>query len=421
MYQLQGKLDEAEEIFLDAIRIKRNRLGTNHPDYAVMLRNIASLYMVKGEYGEVEENLKKSLEIYSKKFGEQHHAYAATLVDLAKYYLYTNRLQEARTNLTKAIQIQEQVLGSNHPRLTETREALAILQWQEGDMKGAAEKYGEVMDSYINQINTFFPAMSEFDKSRFWEKLHPRFLRYYNFVLEARKEVPQLTGDMFDYHIATKALLLSVTSKVKKEILNSGNPVLVNRYNEWLDIKEQLSRLYTLTKEEVQTEKINIDSLENVANIMEKDLSKASELFARGYKIQQVSYRDIASRLDNNEASVEMVRIPEYNYMKRGDKVYYAVFVVHSNPEELPEMEIFRDGVKMETTIVREYRKTMQYGFEGGAFYNAYWGNLEQLTSGETDLYISPDGIFNQVNLNTLRKENGEYLIDNKNLVYLTN
>jgi CHAT domain-containing protein/Tfp pilus assembly protein PilF len=421
LYQLQGKLDEAEEIFLDAMRIKRGRLGANHPDYAVMLRNIASLYMVKGEYGEVENNLKKALEIYSKKFGETHHAYAATLVDLANYYLFTNRLQEARINLTKAIEIQEQVLGPNHPWLTESRESLAILQWQEGDLKGAAEKYGEVMNSYIDQINTFFPAMSEFDKSRFWEKFYSRFIRYYSFVLAARNEVPQLKGDMFDYHIATKALLLSVTSKVKREILNSSNPELVNKYNEWLDIKEQLSRLYTLSKEELQADKINIDSLENVANSKEKYLSKASELFARGYKIQQVSYKDIAARLENNEACIELVRFPEYNYIKRGDKVYYAGFVVSSDSTKYPEMVFFPDGKEMESSIVLEYRKTMQRGFEGGAFYDAYWGNLEQLTSGKTDLYISPDGIFNQVNMNTLRKENGDYLIDNKNIIYLTN
>ena len=421
LYQLQGKLDEAEEIFLDAMRIKRARLGANHPDYAVMLRNIASLYMIKGEFGNVESNLNSALEIYSKKFGEKHHAYAATLVDLAKYYLYTNRLPEARINLTKAIQIQEEVLGENHPWLTESRELVAILQWQEGDLQGAAEKYGEVMNSYIDQINTFFPAMSEFDKSRFWEKLHPRFIRYYSFVLESREKVPQLKGDMFDYHITTKALLLSVTSKVKKEILNSGNPELVNKYNEWLDIKEQLSRLYTLSKEELQSDRINIDSLENVANSKEKYLSKASELFARGYKIQQVSYKDIAARLENDEACIELVRFPEYNYMKQGEKIFYAGFVVHNDPEKYPEMILFSDGEKMETSIAMEYRKTMQRGLEGGAFYKTYWGGLEQLTSGKTNLYISLDGVFNQININTLRKENGEYLIDNKNFVYLTN
>jgi len=396
-------------------------VGANHPDYAVMLRNIASLYMVKGEFDNVEDNLNKALEIYSKKFGEKHHAYAATLVDLAKYYLYTNRLPEARINLTKAIQIQEKVLGANHPWLTESRELVAILHWQEGDMEGAAEKYSEVMNSYIGEINTFFPAMSEFDKSRFWEKLHPRFIRYYSFVMEARDEVPELKGDMFDYHIATKALLLSVTSKVKKQILNSNNPELVNKYNEWLDVKEQLSRLYTLSKEELKSDRINIDSLENVANSKEKYLSKASELFARGYKIQQVSYKDIATRLKSNEACIELVRFPEYNYMKHGDKIYYAGFVVKDDPEKYPEIIFFPDGVEMESSIAMEYRKAMQRGFEGGAFYKTYWGGLEQLTSGKNNLYFSPDGIFNQVNMNTLRKGNGEYLIESKNIVYLTN
>ena len=107
--------------------------------------------------------------------------------------------------------------------------------------------------------------------------------------------------------------------------------------------------------------------------------------------------------------------------MKHGDKIYYAGFVVKDDPEKYPEIIFFPDGVEMESSIAMEYRKAMQRGFEGGAFYKTYWGGLEQLTSGKNNLYFSPDGIFNQVNMNTLRKENGEYLIESKNIVYLTN
>lgn len=277
------------------------------------------------------------------------------------------------------------------------------------------------MSNYIEQINTFFPTMSEIDKSRFWEKIHPRFLRYYNFVLESQTELPYLKKDMFNYHIATKAILLNVTSKVKKEILNSGNTDLINKYNEWLDIKENLSRLYTYNKQELENNEINIDSLENEANIKEKELSKESDLFSRGYQIQQVKYENISDNIENDEACIELIRFPEYDYLKKGDSIYYAGFIVQGSSQKNPEMITFRDGKKMESSIAREYRKKVKQGFEGKEFYEAYWGKIGKFIADKNKLFISPDGIYNQINLNTIRKENGNWLIDDKNIIYLTN
>jgi CHAT domain-containing protein len=421
LYQLQKRYDDAEEIYLEAIRIKKNRLGTNHPDYAVMLRNVASLYQLKGDYSRVEENLKEAIDIYRKKFGEQHHVYAAAIYDLGKFYQFMEDIRNARPLISEAIQIQRNSLGEHHPSLTESREAMAVLEWQEGKLDQAAGSYIEVLDEYLYQINTYFPCLSDNDKSRFWEKIHPKFMRFYSFALDAGKDVPEIKGKIYNYHIATKALLLSASNKVKYEILNSGDDELVKKYNEWIDLKEYLARLYTLSKEELAADKINLDSLETEANLKEKELSRASEVFNAGYKMETIGYREISEKLDEGEACIEIIRFPKYNFLAPDTLIYYSALKIDQNKNNLPELVTFKNGKQLETNHAKRYRTAMQRGFEGEAFYDIYWKKLGDITSGIRRLYVSVDGIYNQINLNTLQMASGKFLIDEKDIFYVTN
>lgn len=421
LYQLQNRYDEAEEIYLEAIRIKKNRLGTNHPDYAVMLRNLASLYQLKGDYTRVEENLNKAIEIYRNKFGEQHHVYAAAIYDLGRFYQFRGDINNARPLISQAIQIQKSKLGDHHPSLTESMEAMAVLEWQEGKLNEAARSYINVLDEYLYQINTYFPSMSNNDKSRFWEKIHPKFMRFYSFALDAGKENPEIRGNVYNYHIATKALLLNATNKVKNKILNSGDEKLIKKYNEWIDLKEYLARLYTMSKEELAADKINLDSLEAETNLKEKELSRASELFETGYKMQSISYTDISEKLDEREACIEILRFPKYNFLVPDTLVYYSALIIGHDRNRLPELVVFENGNQLESFYAKKYRTAMQRGFEGEAFYEVYWKPLENETSGKTMLYVSVDGIYNQVNINTLQMASGKFVIENKDIYYVTN
>ena len=421
LYQLQQRYEEAEEICLDAIRTKQNRLGTNHPDYAVLLQNLASLYQLTGRYDLVEKNLDKAIHIYKRKFGEQHHVYAGALYDMARYRLFRGETKQARSLLEQAREVQLEKLGVHHPAYVNTLETIAILEWQEENWNASTENYRRVMDEYLYQIHTYFPAMSEYDKSRFWSTIQPKFIRFHSYAMEARQEIPGITYDMYRYHIATKALLLSSTSKVKKRILESGDEALVGKYREWLDLKEYLSKLYTLSKEELEADRINLDSLEQVANTREKELSQVSELFAGAYTQKEVTPSDIALRLSSGEACVEFIRINRYRYLEPDTTVVYAALVLDRNNYRQPDLVVFPNGKELETTEALRYRRLMQTAREGEPFYHIYWRDLEDITRKVGTLYVSLDGVYNQINLKTLQKEDGSYLIDEKNLIYLTN
>lgn len=420
LYQLQERYTEAEKIYLDAIEIKKRRLGTKHPDYAVLLQNLASLYMLKGEYSKVESNLNSALSIYKDKLGDQHPSVASAMYDLARYYQFTGQTAKALPLLTKALQIQKDKLGIHHPSYAASLNALAILYWQQKDYATASGKYRDVLNEYLYQIQNYFPAMSEYDKTKFWDKIGPRFVHFNSFVVDALDKVPALAGDMYNYHIATKAILFSATNKMKKNILGSKNSELIGKYKSWTDLKEYLAKLYTLSHDELKQDKINLDSLENAANNLEKELSKMSDAFSKNISKNTVSWEDIAASLGPDEGCVEMIRFKKFNGPVEDTAVYYGALILKKGIQS-PSLVLFRNGNDMENTQIQLYRQAMQAATKNAPFYKTFWGGIGEKTSDVKLLYVSLDGIYNQISLNTLQKNEGGFLVDEKDIYYLTN
>lgn len=420
LYQLQGRYTEAEKIFLEAIEMKKRRLGTSHPDYAILLQDLASLYQEKGEGNKVEGLLKEALGIYRKKFGEKHPAVASVKYDLAKFYQYAGKASEAHPLLQSALEIQTELLGEHHPSTAATVEAMAVLYWQSENMATARSYYQRVINEYLGQVRSYFPAMSEYDKTRFWDKISPKLIRFYAFANEASKTYPEITGDMYNLRIATKALLLSTTTRVKQMILNSPDAALKAKYKQWLDLKEYISRLYGKSKEELRSEQINLDSLELAANNLEKELTRQSDIFASGFKVNQTTWSDLAQILKPDEACMEIIRYRNYRGIRPDTAVYYSALVLKNNGEP-PVMVTISEGNLIEGEIIGLYRSAMQNVQKEAPFRHFLWKGIDQATLGVKRLYVSADGVYNQININTLQEKGGKFLIEEKEIVYVTN
>ena len=419
LYEAQGKKAEAEKIFLEAIAIKKRRLGTKHPDYAVMLQNLAGLYLANGEYDRVEDLLNKALKIYEKKFSTSHPSWAGAMADMGRYHLFMNQPEKAGPEIERAYQVLRSSLPEHHPRLAGLEEARAILEWEKGDYAKAFEAYRTVLDEYIAQINRYFPALSEYGQASFWHTISPRFQRFFNFSLEAGDKVPEVAVAFYDYRIATKALLLNTSSRLRDRILRGDDRELKDVYNRWLDLRQYLGTVYSMTNEEIRSNGINVDSLENVAAGLEKELSARSGLFGQE-KEQQDGYEQIREKLGEKEALVELVRLAGYDHYRRDTAVRYLALVV-TKEQERPQIITLPAGNGLEKEQIAGYRRAMQQAKEKVPFAAVFWGPVEKAVKDKQMVYVSPDGIYNFVNINTLQFADGSFVVDRHAVCYLTN
>jgi CHAT domain-containing protein len=395
------------------------RLGKTNPDYASMLNNLAALYIAMDKDDKVEELLKRSSGIYKTKMGDGGPAYAKCISDLGNFYRYKTRNAEAEPLLNDALSIREKALGVNHPRYVQSQEDLAILYWKKKEMDKAYGMYRQVMDKSIDFINRYFPPMSEAEKTKYWDVLSPRFQRFYNFAIDYAQEKPEVLQDLYDYQMATKALLLSATNKIKRSILASGNKDLIRDYNSWLDQKETLARLYQYSKDDHKEQKINMDSLVRAANAMEKKLSESSKEFLAGYSTQKISYRQVKDLLAPSEAVVEIIRITQFDQKFTQDAKYAALILTKES--DLPKLVMLENGVQLDTRYAKFYRNAIQQRLADDHSYDQYWGKVAPAVAGKKVIFLSPDGVFNQINLNTLKKPGEGYAINNYDFIMLGN
>jgi len=71
------------------------------------------------------------------------------------------------------------------------------LDWKAKNHSDAATGFQSVLDQDMVLINEYFSALSEAEKARFWDKVHPHFDHYASFVVDAHKKLPELTGQLY--------------------------------------------------------------------------------------------------------------------------------------------------------------------------------------------------------------------------------
>ncbi|MBS1486560.1 MAG: CHAT domain-containing protein [Bacteroidetes bacterium] len=416
LYQKTGKLTEAEAIYLKLEKSLRSQ--SKNPYYAGILDNLALLYIQMNKLDKVENYFKQSADVYKTRFGDQNPNYAKVLNDLGNFYRMQGQFADAEQKLNESLSIRRNILDTNHPDYVKSEEDLGILYWKKGDLSKAFGNLQIAMNKSLDFVNRYFPPMSEAEKTKYWDVLQPRFQRFFNYCLDASAGNPDIAKEMFNYQIATKALLLNSTNKIKQAILSSGNNQLIAEYTAWLDKKETLARYYSLSKQDLQEQKIDLAALEREANDMERSLSQKSTDFSSGYTQEKITFETIASALADGEAVVELIRIQAFDKTFTTDSKY-AALVLTKNTQ--PKLIVLDNGNQLETRYLKFYRNAIQQKTEDNYSYDQYWGRIEPALTGKKMIFVSPDGVYNQINLSTLKKPGGDFVLNKFDLALVGN
>ena len=110
LYEDLKRYDDAEALYKRSLAIKEKALGPDHPDLATGLNNLGHLYRVEGRYGEAEPLYKRSLAIWEAAFGPDHPDVVLSLNNLAQLYYFgfgRDRYAEAVMMSRRAVSILE--------------------------------------------------------------------------------------------------------------------------------------------------------------------------------------------------------------------------------------------------------------------------------------------------------------------------
>lgn len=428
LYQQMKRYPESELLFLQSISLKEKRFGTrNHPDLAHMLTGLAGLYIEMGKTDKTENLLLDAQRIYEKKLGADNLSYAKASDYLGQFYRTQNKLKKSENNLKTALKIRENQLGNNHIKTIETQEQLALLYWKQDKIEESATLFENVIAHNYEFIATYFPAMSEMEKERYWDKIHPTFLRFYSFVIDIETKYPNkyptLVTQMHNAHLATKAILLNTTNRIKESVLRSNNQRLKNDYKKWIKNREELVKLYAYTPEELNEQEIDRNALEKETNEIEKKLSQSLPNLFKEKDLK--TYSDIRKALPQKTAFVDIIAFPHYSNDKLSETQYIAL--IGTPNFETPKIIFLKNGKELEKEDFFYNRNCVQFKIEDRDSFFAYWkpiyDELEEIKAIDSTekIFVSLDGVYNQININTIQISDTSYVIDSQNLVFLNN
>ncbi|MDW8286923.1 MAG: CHAT domain-containing protein, partial [Flammeovirgaceae bacterium] len=123
--------------------------------------------------------------------------------------------------------------------------------------------------------------------------------------------------------------------------------------------------------------------------------------------------------------------IIRYNHFDKvfTDSVIYAALIITPNTRKAPAYVLLPNGKDLEEKWMGYYRTCLQFDIPDKESYRNFWQPIavkinsltKQQDSKDIKIYLSSEGVYNQLNLEAIPVEDGQYVIDLNNIILLTN
>ncbi len=411
---------EVEKLMLEARDIMANKLGKDNPQYAEILKNVAVLYISEKKYDIAFSSLTVAESIWRAKTGTKNNINAASIYTLTgDVYYQQKNYRKADEFYTKSKDLYEKFFSSSHPEYVKVLSKLSKVYYMEKDYKRSKKLIEESLNNYENFIKSYFPALSEREKARYWNTIKGDFEFYNTLAFSQLDDFKDLSGKVYNYQLLTKALLLSSAIKIRERILNSTDEDLKSQYNTWVQNKELLTLALSMSPIQLTENEIDPAALTQEVERLEKELSQKSELFGQSFENKRITYEDVKKTLKPTEVAIEMVRFRYFNHTFTDSVLYAALYL--KNDFNRPRALALNDGHKMETRYFKFYRNAITGKVPDNISYDVFWGPIQKVIGQVSTVYLSADGVYNQINLEAIPTPDGKYILDNSNIVLVSN
>jgi CHAT domain-containing protein/tetratricopeptide (TPR) repeat protein len=415
----------AEPLLEEAIEMRRRIFKSDHPDLAESINNMAHLYHFRGDYKQSELLYKEALEMRRRIYKGDHPYLGNSINNMAVFCNAIGDYKQAEALYKEALEMYRRLFNGNNSLLANSINNMAVFYKDRGIFKKAEPLYLELMGVCFNLINNYFPSLSEKEKEQYFSTISQFYISFNNFLTLHYKESPKLLEKMFDNLLVTKGMLLSASNNVRSRIISSNDTSLIQLFSSWKDNKENIAKLFLLTNTELKNKNLNLDSIIQYVNEQERELTLRSDVFKNEYDKKKITWKDIQINLGKTEAVVEIVRINLIEKNRITDTIYYAALIVMKN-SKMPELVLLKNGNALESdTLLDSYKEAMHskgIGLVPDNLYKLFWEPIKKKLKGVTTVFISPDGVYNQLNLATLKNpKTGKYLLDENDIVLLSN
>ncbi|MEA5479639.1 CHAT domain-containing tetratricopeptide repeat protein, partial [Pseudanabaena galeata UHCC 0370] len=366
-------------------------LGTEHPDVAIRLNNLAILYQAQGNYAAAETLYKRSLSIIEKALGTEHPLVATRFNNLAVFYQSQGNIDRAITFQQKGLEVEEINLKLNLASGTETQKQ-AYIQTVSGTTKG-------IVSLHVQSAPT-----------------NPAAIRL------ALTAILQRKGRLLD--------ILSTNMQTLRQYLTSD---IQPQFDQWLTLKSQLANLDLKNTpiDKYRTIQQQAEELESNLNRRSAELQAINET---------VTIAAVQKQIPTDAVLIEFFRYSPFNPKAALDKdkwgkPRYVAYILQNQGEPKwvdlgeaatlePSIQTFRQAISRPPTnpdrevdpqlTVAEVKQTAR------ELDQKLMQPIRPLLGNARHLLISPDSDLNLIPFAALVDQQNRFLLETYDITYLS-
>lgn len=470
LYRTRRDYPRAESSFQRALGIYEKALGREHPYVATVLNNLAGLYVKKGDYVRAEPLYLRTLVILEK---VSHPAFATTLNNLAELYRQKGDYARAEPLYLRALADYEQAkaFGPEHPAITVPLSNLALLYEAKGDYARAEPLHLRALAIYekafgtepkiagnlLNHLGVLYAAKGDYERMvqfrRRGHEVHERILALvFAMGSEQQKQfhLNSLSGEtsinislhVRSYPSNAEAAQLALTTILRRKgraLDVMAGEIGTLRRRATLDDQKLLdqlgaarSRLATLqisggAQLSPEVQRAEVKRLTAEAEQLEDEVSRHSAEFRT--QTVPITLNAVRQAIPADAVLIEIFSYQPFNVSVKNeteqfDDAHYAAYVVRRDDNVPQWVEL--GGTASIDAEVEQFRAALKdpKRTDGQAIARTLDERLmrpiRKLLGSTRRLFLSPDGALNLIPFSALVDENGQYLIENYSLNYLT-
>jgi len=422
MFYNQDSAEKIELVFEESKTTIANKLGNRTPMYADVLKSISLVYIQENRFDDAFNSLSLAEAIWETRLKAKKNINVASIYTLTgDVYYQQKNYESAEEKYKQAKKLYENFFNPDHPEYVRVISKLAKVYYMQGDKRKAKSSLQEVIEKYDNFIKTYFPALSEREKAKFWNTIKSDYEFYVTLAMTFKDEDPKMIEQVYNNALTTKAILLSSSIKIRERILNGNDQELKSLYNEWLSKKEFLTTALSMRFDQLEVNEIDPIALQNEVEQIEKELSEKSELIKASHEQSTVAWEDVQSVLKKNEVAIEMVRYRHFDHVFTDSVIYAVLYVKNKSDQRKPGVFTLNNGKDLETKYFIAYRNSIIFR-RRDRFSNAqYWLPIAEVVGPTATIYLSADGVYNQINLEAIPVDETNYVLDKSNIILVSN
>lgn len=412
---------DAKKLLDNAKRIIDKNLGNQNIAYATVLKNLAKYYIVFEEYNQALSILTEANLIWKQLEKDFKNPEGTAKINLlmAKILEKQGNTKDAINYYSKSITSYENIFDDKHPKYLHAKSQMGKLFYALKEDIKALELLNQTTSAYLEYIENYFPGLSEREKMQFWQMIRNDFEFYYCIAVKNSKHRPKALENVFNFRLITKSLLLNSSLKMRKKILESDNELLIDLYKEWTTKRDLLDKKRHISSEHKQEIKISEEDLLEDINLLEKELNKET-LFKENYKQKNITIKNIKNSLKENQYAVEIIRYRYYD-QNLTDSIVYVALVVEGNSKKGIKSIVLGNGNEMENKYFSFYTNSFKHELKDTLSYGVYWEKIHKYIGDNKEIFLSVDGIYNQINIDALEIGNNVYVLDKSQIVIISN